>query len=127
MLVILDTHVALWWTLEPARLGKLAARALTEADRIGIPTIVFWETALLVRKRKLTMDFAVAEWADQLLKIPRVEPLALTAEMALRADSLEMHSDPADRFIVATALETQSRLVTKDAFLRRLDFVKTVW
>ena len=127
MLVVLDTHAALWWTLDPTRLGRAAKPAIAEADRIGIPTIVFWETALLVRKRKLSLQLSVAEWADRLLAIPRVEPLPLTARVALRADGLAMHSDPADRFIVATALEESSRLVTKDALLRDLEFVKTVW
>jgi hypothetical protein len=43
------------------------------------------------------------------------------------ADELEMHPDPADRFIVATALRHDAPLVTKDRLLRRLRFVKTVW
>ena len=127
MLVVLDTHAALWWTLEPGRLGKAAKLAIADADRVGIPTIVFWETALLVRKGKLSLQLSVAEWADQLLAIPRVEPLPLTARVALRADDLTMHPDPADRFIVATALEESSRLVTKDRLLRGLKWVKTVW
>jgi PIN domain nuclease of toxin-antitoxin system len=125
--LVLDTHAALWWTLEPARLGRLGRSAIGEADRIGIPTIVFWETAVLVRKRKLELSISVAEWAAQLLSIPRVEPLQLTVEVALRADSLVMHGDPADRFIVATALAESSRLVTKDALLRQQGLVKTIW
>jgi PIN domain nuclease of toxin-antitoxin system len=127
VLVVLDTHAVLWWTLEPTRLGRGAREAIAEADRIGIPTIAFWETALLVRKGKLALQLSVGEWADRLLAIPRVEALPLTTKIALRADSLVMHADPADRFIAATALEESSRLVTKDALLRRLKSVKTVW
>ena len=127
MLVVLDTHAALWWTLEPARLGKGARQAIADADRIGIPTIAFWETALLVRKGKLALQLAVAEWANRVLAIPRVEALPLTTAIALQSDALVMHADPADRFIVATAIEESSRLVTKDRLLRRLKVVKTVW
>jgi PIN domain nuclease of toxin-antitoxin system len=53
--------------------------------------------------------------------------LPLTPEIAVTADALSMHADPADRFIVATALLHDAPLVTKDHLLRRLRFVKTVW
>jgi PIN domain nuclease of toxin-antitoxin system len=127
VLAVLDTHAVLWWTLEPTRLGRGAHQAIADADRIGVPTIAFWETALLVRRGKLTLQLAVAEWADRVLAIPRVEALPLTAAIALRADALAMHADPADRFIVATAIEESARLVTKDRMLRKLKVVKTVW
>ena len=127
MMVVLDTHAVLWWTLEPTRLGRSAARALAEAERIGIPTIVFCETALLVRKGRVQLDLSVSDWAERLLAIPRVQPLPLDVNAALRADSLSMHADPADRFIVATALEHRSRLVTKDGLLRNLKIVETIW
>ena len=57
----------------------------------------------------------------------RLEPLTLTTEISLRADALDMHPDPADRFIVATALHHRARLVTKDKLIRPLGLVKTVW
>ncbi len=127
MLLVLDTHAVLWWTLDPPRLGKLAARALEEAERVGIPTIALWETSVLVRKRKVRLDLPLTEWAERLLAIPRVEALPLDAGIALRADGLDMHGDPADRFIVATAMEHRARLATKDALLRGLKIVETVW
>ncbi|HVZ88981.1 MAG TPA: type II toxin-antitoxin system VapC family toxin [Polyangia bacterium] len=127
MLLILDTHAVLWWTLDSHRLGKQAARALAEAERVGIPAIALWEVSVLVRKRKVHLDLPLAEWAERVLAIPRVEALPLDAAVALRADGLEMHGDPADRFIVAIALEHRARLATKDALLRKLTFLETVW
>ena len=53
--------------------------------------------------------------------------LPLTAEIAVQADELELHSDPADRFIVATALHHDVPLVTKDRHMRALRFVDTIW
>lgn len=126
-MVVLDTHVVVWWTTEPARLSARAAAAIASADAIGIPAIVFWETALLVRKKRLQLDIPVAEWAETVQLIPRVQALPLTAEVALTADVLEMHADPADRFIVATARIAGARLVTKDTSIRRQRTIKTVW
>jgi len=127
--IVLDTHAAIWWTQQPELLGAAAMRVLDRADRIVIPAIVFWETAVLVRKRRLEIrgGRSVSEWAQSVLSIPRVEGAALTPEMAVVADGLEMHADPADRFIAATAQKLKAPLVTKDELLRKLRWLKTVW
>src|SRR6266536_2258395 len=119
-MLVLDTHAALWWTLEPVRLGRKVAARIAREDRLGIPTIVFWETSLLVRKGKLQIEMGAAEWARKLCTIPRILPLPLTMEIALLADTLAMHPDPTDRFVVATAMVHGAPLATKDALLREL-------
>ena len=127
MVVVLDTHAAVWCASDPTRLGRAAHARLETEDRLGIPTIVFWEVALLVRKRKLDLGMPVSAWADAIQSVPRVETLSLTAEIAIAADALKMHADPADRFIVATAIEYRVPLVSKDRLMRSLRFVATVW
>jgi PIN domain nuclease of toxin-antitoxin system len=126
-LVVLDTHVAVWWAGDPSRLGRAARERLEAEDRLGIPAIVFWEVALLVRKRRLDLGMPVSEWAQAMQTIPRVEALPLTPEIAVQADELEMQPDPADRFIVATALRHGAPLVSKDRLMRSLRFVETLW
>ncbi|HSS37976.1 MAG TPA: type II toxin-antitoxin system VapC family toxin [Polyangia bacterium] len=127
MLVILDTHAVLWWTLDPPRLGRAGTREIAQAERVGVSAISFWETAVLTRKGKLRLDIPVDDWADRLLAIPRVECLPIDDRIAVKADTLQMHADPADRFIVATALEHRARLITKDVAIRRSKLVDTVW
>ena len=126
-MVVLDTHATVWWASDPTRLGRAARARLETEDRLGIPTIVFWEVALLVRKRKLDLGMPVNDWADAIQSVPRVEALALTAQIAIAADALTMHADPADRFIVATALRHSVPVVSKDRLLRSLRFVDTIW
>lgn len=126
-MVVLDTHTVLWWATDPDRLSAKASAAIGKADRVGLSAIVFWETALLVRKGRFDLGMSVSEWTERIQNVPRVEALALTPEIAVLADSLRMHADPADRFHVATAMLHRSALVTKDSSLRRLKNVKTVW
>ena len=127
--IVLDTHALVWWTQAPELLGNEAAEVIAQSDRILVPAICFWETSLLVRKERLALNRGqpVDEWASEVLAIPRVFAVALTPALALSADLLQMHPDPADRFIVATALEQRAPLVTKDDLLRRLTWLKTVW
>ena len=108
-MVVLDTHTIVWWASDTRLLSARARRAIDGADRLGIPAIVFWETSLLVRKRKLDLGMVVHDWSATIQAIPRVEVLPLTADIALLADSLNMHPDPADRFIVATQFTMQCR------------------
>lgn len=125
--LVLDTHAVVWWTLEPDKLSAKAVAALRDATQLGVPSICFWEVSVLVRRRKLELDTSVQAWADAVRTIPRVRELALTADVAIRADALTMHADPADRFIVASALAQSAPLLTKDRLLRKLDVLRTVW
>ena len=126
-MIALDTHVLVWWTLSPVRLGKRAAAAIRGADRLGVPAIVFWEVALLARKGKLNLGTSTAEWTRSVLSLPRIEPLPLTPAIAMAADALAMHPDPADRFIVATAIEHGIDLVTADRQIWKAKLVPTLW
>ncbi|HEB11176.1 MAG TPA: type II toxin-antitoxin system VapC family toxin [Spirochaetales bacterium] len=128
-MIVLDTHTALWWTQQPELLGSGAKEAIRKADRILIPAIVFWETALLVRKKRFALKHGrlIAEWAAAFLSIPRVREVPLTHQLAIQADGLEMHPDPADRFIAATALKYKAPLVTKDNLLQTLTWLNTIW
>ena len=127
--IVLDTHSTIWWTQRIELLSPTAKRVIKKADQVLIPTIVFWETALLIRRNRLRLnaDIPVEKWAAAVLAIPRVSEVPLSYEIAIRADSLEMHPDPADRFIAATALHYQASLATKDELLRNLPWLQTVW
>jgi PIN domain nuclease of toxin-antitoxin system len=126
-MVVVDTHVVIWWTVAPELLSSTARDAIESADRIGVASISFWETALLIRKGRLELDMSVTSWAHRALSIPRVVELRMDSMTAIHADSLEMHPDPADRFIVAEALKQRCPLVTKDTLIRELSFVETIW
>ena len=128
-MIALDTHAAVWWSQAPEHLSPNAVEIIREADRLLIPSIVFWEVALLVRKGRLRLNRnqAVAWWAESLLSIPRVEEVPLTHQLAIAADASDMHPDPADRFIAATAHHYHAPLVTKDRLLRDIDWLATVW
>jgi PIN domain nuclease of toxin-antitoxin system len=94
----------------------LAARA---ENRLAISAISFWEIALLVAKDRLELRDRPVELRLELLATGVIE-LALTGDIALLAVELEnLHGDPADRFIAATAIAHGATLMTADARLLR--------
>lgn len=126
-MIVLDTHVLLWWTLEPARLSVRATHELAQATELGIPSIVFWEVSLLARRKKVVLGSSSAAWAESVLAIPRSRPLVLTPQIAIKADELDMHADPADRFIAATAIEHKASLLSKDRLLSTVAGLDVMW
>lgn len=126
-MIVLDTHTWIWWLAAPRRLSRPAKRAIDRADRIGVSTLSVFELAQLVQRRRVTLDIPLRAWVREALARERVEPLPLTAEVALDAAQLRFEANPADRIIYATACAADARLVTCDERLRAFDPELTVW
>lgn len=127
--LILDTHAWFWWISDPQQLSKTGLRAIDGADRIRISVISCWELALAVQRDRIRLDRDVDDWMEVALRAPRSELVGLTLTAAIAATRLpgDIHRDPADRFLVATARELRCPLVTADARLRAYPHVQTIW
>ena len=80
---------------------------------VAVSAITFWEVGMRVQKGQLDLGFDLHAWRRNLLEGGLVE-FAIDGDIAVRAGLLsDMHGDPADRIIVATALQGH-RLVTAD-------------
>jgi PIN domain nuclease of toxin-antitoxin system len=116
-MILLDTHVAVWSVSNNKSLGKRSRHILRQAegsDQIAVSTVSFWEIALLVAKRRLRLLDSAREFRKILLAKGTVE-LPLTGEIAILAGELEdLHGDPADRLIAATAIAHDAALLTAD-------------
>jgi len=116
-MLLLDTHVLIWLDEGNPRLGNMALRTIIEslaAGQLGVATISFWEVAMLIEKQRLTMQTELEVWRSDLLQTGLLE-IPLRGTTALRAGQLRMfHGDPADRMIVATAIENGATLMTAD-------------
>ena len=128
-MIVLDTHVWLWWLSEPSLLSKNASREIEKADRIGICSISCFEVAIAVAKGRISIDRGILDWLETALAQPRVELLQITPRIAARASQLgtAFHGDPADRLITATAMMESVPLVTKDARIRKYPGVPSIW
>jgi len=80
-----------------------------KADQVS-----FCEIASLIRRGRLVLEQASADWRDELLR-QRLLECPVDGAIALAAvDLADMHRDPADRIIVATALALDATLLTAD-------------
>lgn len=84
---------------------------------------------MLSRHGQLKLRIPVDDWVQAALARPKIELLPFLPSAAVRAAGLggSFPEDPADRFIVATALEMQMPLVTKDARIEAWGGIETIW
>jgi PIN domain nuclease of toxin-antitoxin system len=120
--LLLDTHVLVWSMGDGPKLGSTAKEAIRLAyreERARISTITPWEIALLVSKNRLNLGKDVLDWIHEALALPGVQLAPLEPEIAVASTRLpwEMHPDPADRILVATARHLGATLVTADRAL----------
>lgn len=99
-MILLDTHIWVWWVHEDARLTAQHRDWLQtyELHGLGISVISCWEVAKLVEYDRLVLPCPVAEWFDYALAYPGIRLLGLTPQIALQSTQLEgFHRDPADQ------------------------------
>ena len=129
-MIVLDTHVWVWWVHGDARLTKTEAEVIqaSETDVIGVSAISCWEVAKLVEYRRLTLPCPVGKWLGQAVSYPGVRILELTPQIAVESTQLpgRFHRDPVDQIIVATARIHKCPLVTSDKRIRNYRHVHAI-
>lgn len=88
---------------------------IEEAESLAVSAVSCWEVAYLVKKQRLRLPMELSEWIRAALSGSDVAVIALDSEIAVMSANLpDVHRDPADRFIIATALVCGYQLVSYD-------------
>ena len=116
-MLLLDTHILIWHVFGDRRLSEstrnLIREAVAERDA-AVSSFTYWEIAMLHAKGRMATISDIETWQAE-LEQNGITEIPVNARIAVRANFLEgISNDPADRIIVATALEGH-RLVTADA------------
>jgi len=131
-LLLLDTHCWLWAQLGLIqRLSRAALQAIRSAESEGnlrISVISIWELAMLEQRGRVALPMNVRTWVDQALSKPGIAVAQLSPEIMIESVHLpgEMHGDPADRMLVATARVQGATLLSKDEQLIRYSRLRHV-
>lgn len=130
-MLLLDTHVWVWWIHGDSRLSEAEIARLDATAASGslyVSAISLWEVAKLVEKGRLQLPVPIGDWFDAALHAANVTVVRLSP--ALVADSTKLpegfHSDPADQLIVATSRVHGWPLATADGKIRAYPHVDTV-
>lgn len=119
-MILLDTHALVWMDQDDAALGKTSRRLVQAAwnsDGVAVSAISFWECEMLHAAGRLVLPRPPGQWRAELLSAGLIE-IPINGEVAMLSVQLDLgHKDPADRFIVATAILKGAALLTADGKL----------
>ena len=118
-MLLLDTHVLLWWLDDPASLEASARRLIADPrNRVFVSAAVAWEITI---KRQLG-KLEAPDDLEAALEQERFRHLPITVGHALAVAELPaIHGDPFDRIQIAQARLDALTIVTRDATIPRYD------
>lgn len=115
-MILLDTHSLIWFLERNLKLGTQTTRLIQQGfdqQQVTISAISFWEIEMLKNKQRVILSDNTLILRNELLGCGLTE-IPITGEIGILANQLDLHPDPADRLIVATALTNHLTLITAD-------------
>ena len=118
--LLLDTHIVLWLDSGDARLHPPTRASIDECwlqgGTVFLSAVSAWEIAVLVDTGRIDLDVPVDDWVERFLDCHGIKAVPLEFRAAARSYRLHHFDrrDPADRLLIATAIDLGCPLVTYD-------------
>ena len=124
-MVILDTCALIDLALELPTMGNEVLDLIEEGSTIL--SISFAEIACKIKIGKLDIGITSEELLNHYRLIPNIEIIDISPELWHKSISLDWeHRDPADRIVVAYALQYNSKIVSSDKIIKKF-YPNTIW
>lgn len=119
-MILLDTHIWLWWLLGDGALStkeRDALDSLAASCEIALSWVSIWETEMLYRKGRIKLLPDLSTWVTEATDDSFCTILPVDTELVIAQSLLpeSFHGDPADRLIVTTAMIAEIPLATYDS------------
>lgn len=128
-MVLLDTCALIWLASNQDTLSKAAITTIeSRSDSLFVSAISAFELAIKSRNGKIVLPLPASEWYREVCAFHGVHELAVTGDIAAASVMLpQLHSDPCDRIIIATAQIHSMAIITRDALICKYPDVNVVW
>ena len=128
-MILLDTCTLLWLVADPSKLSDPAKEVLSKEDEpLFISAITAFEIGLKHRKGRLSLPMEADVWYERALAFHGLGEIQVSGKIAARSTMLpELHADPCDRIIVATAQLQNLTILTPDDLIKAYPDTKVVW
>lgn len=131
-MIVLDTNALIRWISDPEKLSQRAKKTIGAAEKkkaIYISSISVLEIYTLVKKNKLKFNILADNWLEKVESLPYVNFVSMDNKIAVQSVNLPdpLHKDPADRIIIATALQIGAKLITSDQKILDYPYIQAVW
>ena len=125
MKYLIDTHIFIWFMMEPEKIAKKAMDILcNEESQIFMSPISFWEIAIKYQNKKLNLGRInilhlphIAEQYDFSILNPEPYDYLTIGQIPKK----ENHHDPFDRMLIQQAIRNNLVLISKDEKFRQYE------
>ncbi len=122
---LIDTHVFIWFIMEPEKMSKKALDIIEDGENnIYISPISFWEIAIKNQSKKLDLGRIhvlhlpnIAEQYDFSILTPTPYDYVSISQIPMK----ENHHDPFDRMLIQQAIRNDLVLISKDEKFRQYE------
>lgn len=122
MRVLLDTHVFLWLTHDPDRVGPELTTLADPRTELLLSAASAWEIAIKYGLGRLELPEPPRSWLPSRVRDIGAVPVPVDQAVASAVAELpHVHRDPFDRLLVAKAKLLGVRLATADRVFARYD------
>ncbi len=132
-MIAIDTHVLVWFVSNPEKLSQKALNTINneikKGESILVSSISIWEIYMLIKKGRLSLSLDLDLWLQRIEQLPFIQFISVDNKIAAKSVTLPepLHSDPADRIIIATARGYGAKLVTSDRKILNYKHVQSLW
>ncbi len=113
--MLLDTCALLWLAHEQKNINMEVLEWINESPVVYTSAISAFEISLKHKVGKLYLPVPPRQWFQEITIHHNIKVINLDEEICIRATELpDIHKDPCDRFIIATALNMKVPVVTSD-------------
>jgi len=128
-MLLLDTHALIWLATDLSQLTDTAKSAIRfHATELHVSAITALEISLLTKCGKLKWGKKPLSFFGRALKHHCVKEVPIDSGIAWQSAQLpQLHRDPFDRIIIATAQQHGMTILTKDRTIPTYPKTKVVW
>jgi len=119
-MILIDTHVFIWWIQGDSKLSEKHKKFLKENEHTGIYVSIIscWEITKLIEKNRLLLPLPINEWFQTAFSYAGMKLTNLDLDIILASHKLKnFHKDPMDQLIAATSITMKIPLLTFDSKL----------
>ena len=132
--LLLDTHIWIWMQEDTPGMDRRVDKRIDRARPLGnayVSAVSVWEIGDLTANQRLRLKLPLSDWLALAFGPGLLQALPLDVRIAMECAQLpgNLHRDPADRMLAATARVHDLTLVTHDERLidyGRLGFMKVL-
>jgi PIN domain nuclease of toxin-antitoxin system len=128
--ILIDTHILLWWQENDDSLRQEYRDILDQNNDefIAISTATLMEIICLYDRGRIILPESVEQWLLKITSNKRLLVIPISSRIAVEAFRLpgDFHKDPADRIIVASARILNCSVMTQDNKILKYTHVKII-